>query len=78
MITDAAVKTQRSEQQLPSVSCWTYSESCSVPTIKIDDEEEALASDRNKQYVKENGGETKTKTLTKVLGYYRSQYKKCT
>ena len=63
MNTNEAVKIQRSEQQLPSVSSERFSESCSVHT--------ALVSDRNKQYVKENGGETKTKTLTKVLGYYR-------
>ena len=71
MNTNAAVKLQRSEQQLPSVSSQTFSESCSVHTSKINDEEKALVSDRNKQYLEEMGGETKTKTLTKVLGYYR-------
>ena len=69
--TNEVVKMQRSELQLPSVSSKTFSESCSVDTSRINDEEKALASDGNKQYLGEIGGETNTNTLTKVLGYYR-------
>ena len=66
MNTNKVVKIQRSEQQLPSVSSQTHSESSSVHTSKINEEE---TSKRNKQYLGEIGGETNT--LTKVLGYYR-------
>lgn len=62
---------QRSEQHLLSVSSETFSESCSLHASKINDEEKALASNRNKQYLGEIGGETKTKNLTNVLGCYR-------
>ena len=68
MNTNRVVKIQRSEQQVPSGSSQTHSES-SVHTSKINEEEKALTSERNKQYLGEIGGETNT--LTKVLGYYR-------
>ena len=76
MNTNDVVKIQRSEQQLPSVSSQTSrpSESSSVHTSKINKDEEALTSERNKQYLGEIGG--KAITLTKVLGYY--MYIKCT
>ena len=66
MNTNGVVKMQRSEQQLPSVSSQTPTESSSVHTSEINKNEEALTSERNKQYVRENAGETNT--LTKVLG----------
>ena len=74
MTANKVFKIQRSEQQLPSVSSQTVSESCSVHTSKINDEEKALATDRNKQYLGEIGGETNN-ILTKILDYYR--YIKC-
>lgn len=58
MNTNEVVKIQRSEQQLPSVSSETFFESCSVHTSIINDEEKALASHKNKQYLGEIGGET--------------------
>ena len=61
---------QRSEQHLPSVSSETFSESCSTHTSKVNDEKKAFASNRNKEYLGEIGGETKTNNLTNVLGYY--------
>ena len=69
MNTNDVVKIQSSEQQLPSVSSQTLSESSSVHTNKINKDNNALTSERNKQYLGEIGGETNT--LTKVLGYYR-------
>ena len=68
MNTNNVVKIQRSEQQLPSVSSQTPSESSSLHTSKIHKDEEALTSERNKQYLGEIGGETNSYTLTKVLG----------
>ena len=60
MNTNNVVKIQRSEQQLPSVSSQASrpSESPSVhtSTIIINEEEEALISGRNKQYLGEIGG----------------------
>ena len=76
MKTNEVVKVQRSEQLSPMVLSETCSESCSLHTSKINDEEKALASVRNKQHLEEIGGETKTNTLTKVLGCCR--YIKCT
>ena len=58
---------QRSEQHLPSVSSQTFSESCSLHTSKINDEEKSLASNGNKEYLGEIGGETKTNNLTKCF-----------
>jgi len=57
MNTNDVVKIQRSEQQLPSVSSQTSrpSESSSVHTSKFNEEEEALISGRNKQYLGEIG-----------------------
>ena len=65
MNTNNVVKIQRSEQQLSSVSSQTPSESSSVHTSKISKDEEALTSERNKQYLGEIGGEANT--LTKFL-----------
>ena len=69
MNTNDVVKMQSSEQRLPSVSSQTPSEYSSVHTSKINKDEEALTSERNKQYLGEIGGEINT--LTKGLGYYR-------
>ena len=70
MTANEVVRIQRSDQQVPSISSETFFESCSGDTSEITDDEKALASDRNKQYLGEIGGETKTNTLTKVLGHY--------
>ena len=58
MNTNDVVKIQRSEQQLPSVSSQISrpSESSSVHTSKINKDEEALTSERNKQFLGEIGG----------------------
>ena len=66
MNTNNVVKIQRSEQQLPSVSSQASqpSESSSVHTSKFNEEEEALISGRNKQYLGEIGGIIKANTLT--------------
>ena len=58
---------QRSEQQLPSVSSESFYEPHSVHLSETKDEEKALAAFKNKQDVREVGGETKTnKTKTKI------------
>ena len=70
MDTDEVVKVQRSEQQLPSVLSETF-EPCSVHKSKTNDEKKALASYKNKQYVREVGGEAKTASSMKVPYQYK-------
>ena len=68
MNTNDVVKIQSSEQRLPSVSSQTPSESSSVHASKVNKDEEALTSERNKQYLGEIGGETSTNKVLVITG----------
>ena len=61
------VKRQISDQQLPSVSSQTFHEPCSVHKRRTNNEEKALATYKNKQCMREVGGEAKTSSSMKVL-----------
>ena len=67
MDTNNVVKKQISDQQLPSVSSQTFHEPCSVHKRRTNNEEKALATYKNKQYVRKVGGEAKTISSLKVL-----------
>ena len=68
MNTNEVVKIHRSEHlQLPSVSSETPHDSHSVCQSETNDDEIALATYKNKQYLRELGGEIKTSVLKKVL-----------
>lgn len=58
MNTNEVVKTQTSEQQLPSVSSEISSDS---------HDEKALTTYKNKKHLKELGGETRSSNLKKAL-----------
>ena len=66
--TNDIVKIHRSEQlQLPPVSSEIPYDSHSVCQSKTKDDEIALATYKNKQHLRELGGEIKTSALEKVL-----------
>ena len=66
--TNDVVKIHRSEQlQLPSVSSEARHDSPSVCQSETNDDEIALATYKNKQHLRELGGEIKTSALKKVL-----------
>ena len=54
------VKTQRSDQQLPSASSKASYDSCSLPRSDTSDAEKVSATNENKRHMKRVGGETKT------------------
>lgn len=54
------VKTQRSDQQLPSASSKASYDSCSLPRSDTSDAEKVSATNENKQHIRKVGGETKT------------------
>ena len=68
MNTNEVVQIHGSKQlQLPSVSSETPHNSHSVRQSKTNDDEIALATYKNKQHLRELGGEIKTSALKKVL-----------
>ena len=69
MNTNEDVKIQRSEQRLPSVSSGISFDSCSVHKRKTNEDERALTTYKNKQHLRELGGETRTNNLKKALFY---------
>ena len=68
MNTNEVVKTQTSEQQLPSVSSEISFDSHSVhKSTNTNEDEKALTTYKNKKHLKELGGETRSSNLKKAL-----------
>ena len=65
MNTNEVVKTQTSEQQLPSVSSQISFDSHSVHKSNTNEDEKALTTYKNKKHLKELGGETRSNNLEK-------------
>ena len=59
MNVNEGVKTERSDQQLPSASSQASYDSCSFHRSDTNDTKKVLATTENKQQVKKVGGETK-------------------
>ena len=81
MNTNEAVKTQTSEQQLPPVSSEISFDSHSVYKSNTNEDEKALTTYKNKQHLRELGGETRSNNLKKALFnrniFFYYKWKKC-